>query len=489
MPKNHPQISLIYPCHSKTVGTNKFQRFGIYAGAGKIPERPHIGLGYLSEALTQAGINHDLYDLNLLDYDQLKKSLRLSKPEIIGLTLVTPGYKTSYLLIKQLKIDFPKTKIVVGGPHVGIFSQQILNDLPEIDVGFISEAESNLISYLKSPKTLKNIPGIVFRENRRVKINPPILTDDIDHLGFPKYEKFDLNRYSGIGLYTSRGCPYQCIFCTVDSYRRKKFRGRSVDSIIEEITYWYQSGQRLFPIEDDNFTFDSKRIYQLCDALEELNLKDLRFALGQGVRADRVDRKLLRRMYQVGFRYITIAVEGGNNKVLRSLKKGENMTKIKSAIKNACEIGYEVRLLFVVGAPGETWKDVQDSLNLAQKYPILYSRFNNLIPIPGTELFKYVEKGNLFLVPPEEYLNSQNLDYTDPFYETTELNRKQRRQAIILSDQINQTLFYRYLLKKLSILSIVKYPIAYISSRKIIQTIISKNPFLYHLALNFRSRI
>jgi radical SAM superfamily enzyme YgiQ (UPF0313 family) len=143
----------------------------------------------------------------------------------------------------------------------------------------------------------------------------------------------------------------------------------------------------------------------------------------------------------------------------------------------------------VVGAPGETWEDIEDSFRIAKKYPVMYSRFNNLLPIPGTELFNWVNKENLFISPPERYLNSYNMDYTEPWYETPELTIEERKKAIIVSDKINQELFFNYLARRLKKIGPIKYPIAFFASRKIIQSLISNHPIFYKLALIVRRKI
>ncbi len=484
------KLALIYPNYSEILGRNEFRRFEIYAGAGKIPERPHVGMGYLSEALVRNGFNHKYFDMNIMDNPQndLRRQLKKYRPDVIGLTMVTPGYLKGYALIKQLKADFPQAKLIVGGPHVSMKLTEILNEIPEVDVGFISEAEQSLPTYLKAGNP-KKIKGVVFRDGKKLVFNPPELELNVNKLGWPKYEKFDLSKYSPVSLYTSRGCPFRCVFCTIGKFNQSRFRPRSSESVVEEIRHWYDRGQRLFPIEDDNFCFDDKRIYDLCDAIEATNFKGVTFALGQGVRADKADRRLLQRMYDVGFKYATIAVEGGNDKVLRALRKGETIGRIEQTIKDACEIGYEVRLLFVVGAKGETWSDIEDSLRIAEKYPVMYSRFNNLLPIPGTELYDWVEGEKLAFKAPEQYLNEHAMDYTEPWYETPEFPAEERKKTIVESDKVNQRLFYRYLVRKLGRLNVVKYPIAYIASRKKTQQIIGGSPTLYNMALTIRQAL
>lgn len=484
-----PKMILVYPSYSKILGRRQYRRYEISAGGRKIPERPHVGLGYLSEALLTNGFDHIVIDMNLLDsYADFKTKVKSYSPDIIGITMVTPGYLKGYQFIKQVKKNFPETKIIVGGPHVGLMREQLLKDCQEIDIGFVSEAEQSLIDYLKNDCNPEKVNGVIYKRKNKIFFNPPKLEENIDKFGFPRYQKFELDRYSDVSLYTSRGCPFKCIFCTVESYRRKGFRPRLVQSIIEEIKYWYAKGQRVFPIEDDNFTLDMGRVFQLCDAIEKLGYKDILFALGQGIRADRVDRKLLKRMFKVGFKYITIPVEAGNNRMLANLNKSEKIETIERTIQNACDIGYEIRLLFVVGAPGETWKDVEDSLRIGARYPVMYTRFNNLLPIPGTKLFDWIKENDLFITPPEKYLNSDNLDCTEALYETPEFTAAERKKAIIESDKLNKKLFYRYLLKKLNKLFLIKYPISYLASRKFFQFLITDYPILYRFALWIRQK-
>ena len=258
-----------------------------------------MGLGYLSEALIRNGIDHELFDMNNIieTYQELKKKLKAYKPTVIGMTMVTPGYIRGYDLIKKLKKDFSKAKIVVGGPHVSMKLTDILKETPGVDVGFISEAEQSLPQYLKANCNPEGIKGVVYRRGKKLIYTPAELELDVDKLGWPKYEKWDLSKYSDVSLYTSRGCPFRCVFCTIGKFNQSRFRPRSSKSVIEEIEYWYGRNQKLFPVEDDNFCFDDKRIFDLCDAIEKAKFIGISFALGQGVRADKASRKLLKRMF------------------------------------------------------------------------------------------------------------------------------------------------------------------------------------------------
>lgn len=151
---------------------------------------------------------------------------------------------------------------------------------------------------------------------------------------------------------------------------------------------------------------------------------------GNGVRADKVDRDILSKMKSVGFSYIAFGVEGGNDKVLKCLKKGETISVIEEGIKNACELGFNVMLFFLVGSPCETWDDIQDSIKLANKYPVYDFRFNNITPYPKSEIFDWIKANNYFIVSPSEYLGKSATWDMKPLFITPELSFEDRKKAL-----------------------------------------------------------
>ena len=108
----------------------------------------------------------------------------------------------------------------------------------------------------------------------------------------------------------------------------------------------------------------------------------------------------LKRMREIGFYYIGFGVECGNDKILKNIKKGERMAQIREAIETACDLGYDVVLNFLIGSPGESWDDIEDSVALALEYPVMDVRFNNITPTPRSELFDWLEENNYFVQNP-----------------------------------------------------------------------------------------
>ena len=391
--------------------------------------RVPAGIGYIAQALYDQSIDYEFLDMRLKGntFRHFKKKAVPFQPDLIGISMITLGYKNTYRMISSIKRLLPHSKIVVGGHHVTILKERVLQDCTDIDFGVVSDGEKTIVELCRNHVPYDKIKGLIFRKGVRVKFageRPPV--EDLDEYAFPRYHNFNMDDYSKqIPINSSRGCVFQCTFCP-NKLLGRKFRMRSVNHFVDEIEYWYERGYRQFAIDDDNFTLNKKRVLRFCDEVEQRGLKDLFMRCSNGVRADRVDRPLLARMKEIGVREVGFGVDGGNNRVLGHLKKGETIETIEQAIKDACELGFDVKIFIIVGTPHETVTDIEDSIRLAKKYPIARVNFNNAIPYPGTEMFDYIEKHNLFITRPEEYLNKVSEEKSTPVFETPELPKEER---------------------------------------------------------------
>ncbi len=408
-----------------------------YLGAA----RPPTGLGYIAQALQDAGIEYAVEDMRT--HPQLlalRATIASFQPDLIGLSLVSYEYRRSYDLMHQIKALAPQAAIVVGGPHVSVLQQAVLQECDAIDFGIVHEGERPLVELCRGEKPFAQVPGLLYRQDGAVRAGPtPGPRMDLDSIAFPRYERFRLERHAPeMLLVTSRGCPYRCIFCP-NSLAAKKFRARSAGHVVDEIAYWHARGIRQFSVDDDNFTLDKQRVYDICDEIERRRLSGLFIRCANGVRADRVDRDLLARMQAVGFREVAFGADGGNNRVLRDVvHKDETIEDINRALDDACSLGLKVKLFIIVGHPGETLSDVEDSLALAQRYPIVWLHLNNPIPYPGTELYEWVRAHDAFVVPPETYLNEVTEVDDTPVFETPELPWALRKEILVRSRRIER---------------------------------------------------
>lgn len=427
------------------------------------PEYPHTGIGYLSEYLTKNNVNNKIIDMRLgytiIDALDL---IRKYSPDFIGITMVTAKRDKGYELVNTIANNCSenKCKIIIGGPHVSMMGSKVLEEC-KADFAIKGEGEEALLELLKN-KPLKNIKGLIYKDKNKIieNQNRPWLAD-LNKIPWPKHREAELKKYrgGGVSIVTSRGCPYQCIYCSAKLVAGQCFRARSPESIIEELKHWNEKGIKYFHIVDDNFTLNKERVIQLCDLILKNNIKAT-FAC-DGVRADRVDYETLKKMKESGFKYLSFGVEGGNNKVLKAIKKGETIEQIEKAIQDSIKLGFEVYLFFLVGSPTETKKDVQDSISLALKYPISGANFYNLVPFPGTELYEYVNKSNLFLIKPEQYLKDAPYYSNTPVFETPEFPKKERIEMLKKTKKIRQKIRRKVLkrrLEKLGIIGRISYP-------------------------------
>lgn len=391
---------------------------------------PHIGQAYLAQSLLQNGIEYDVLDMNLgYGLKHLLRKIEESRPDLIGMSLISLEHRMSYELLTQIKKAHSNAKIVVGGPHVTIMKEQVLIDCGAIDYGVVFEGEGTLTELCGSAVAERKIKGLIFRDNGDIiYAGDREFVSDLDRIPWPQYKKFELRKYSNeMTIYSSRGCPHKCIFCP-NRILSPHFRVRSPRHVVDEMEYWYRKGCRQFNFDDDNFNMIRERVFEICDEIERRGLKRLYLRCSNGIRADRVDREMLARMRQVGFKYIAFGVDGGNNRILEIVKKGESIEAIEQAIRYACDLGYDVKLLFVVGTPYETREDVEDKVRISRRHPIQEVHFYNTIPYPGTELYDWVKKNSLFLKAPEEYLNDISCLTKTPVFETPELSKDDRTE-------------------------------------------------------------
>lgn len=391
-----------------------------------------VGLGFISQALSVAGINNLVFDLSLeRHFDRLKREIETYQPDLIGYSLFTFRHRYNYEIMKKIKQAFPSIPIAAGGPHLSTLREKVLLDCESIDFGITLEGECTLVE-LCNGKELSQIRGLIYR-NSGGEIDysgDRGYISDLDNIPAPRYMKFDLNRYpKTMNIVTSRGCPYSCIYCPVKSTIGKTLRVRNPENVVKDFEYWYKDGYRDFAIADDNFTFYQDRVYRICDGLEKKRLTGLRISCGNGVRADKVSYDLLKRMKEVGFYYLAFGVEGGNDRVLKNIKKGEKIDTIRNAIKMACELDYQVGLFFIIGSPFETREDMEDSVRLALQYPICEALFYNLIPFPNTELYDWVKKNDYFVESPDEYMDCASHWVNRPVFTTPEFPYVERKKA------------------------------------------------------------
>jgi radical SAM superfamily enzyme YgiQ (UPF0313 family) len=416
--------------------------------------RPPVGMGYIEEYIRSYGIITTACDMNAgYRLRHLVKIIDEFKPEIIGFTVMSYQFRHTYSLIRIIKERFPSIAIAAGGPHVSALEERVLLECSSIDYVIAGEGETSMLGLCTgAPPEL--VGGVFSRSNGRIiSGGPRCYMSDLDILPFPTYSSYDLKKYPEIEISTSRGCPHPCIFCAVSTIMGEKIRSRSIHNVADEISFFHhRHGKRSFQIGDDNFLADKEKVVLLCEEIASRQLKGLILRCGQGIRGDLIDRESLTAMKKAGFRHLGIGVESGCDHVLSSIRKGETVQKIEQGIALACRMGFDVSLLFVIGAPGETPADLEQSILLAKKYPVMKAFFFNLIPFPGTQLFKWAEENNAFIAPFDDLINRRDelKLRSSPFFETKEMSLTERETAMWRTEKVSKEIQIRAMERKLS---------------------------------------
>jgi anaerobic magnesium-protoporphyrin IX monomethyl ester cyclase len=245
-------------------------------------------------------------------------------------------------------------------------------------------------------------------------MNPSERTEDLDSLGMPAWdlimpESYPFSphgvvmmNYPIAPIMLTRGCPYQCTFCTSAG---TPFRKRSVDLVLKEVVHLYQDhGIREFHVVDDNFTLDMDYARSFLEALIELDL-GASWATPNGVRLDRLDRSLVELMKRAGFYSIAVGIESGSERIRRKMKKGSSLGKIRRDLEMVREVGgIDVTGFFILGFPGETTEDIEKTLSFSRELPLQRAAFHAFIPLPGAEVWQEMEaSGELGRVDWERY--------------------------------------------------------------------------------------
>lgn len=461
---------------------------GSYYGA----LHPPVGIGYIAESLAAHNIEYAVIDMSFkYNMKSIISKINQFHPDLLGFSMMSFMYNQSYRLIKRIRQTFPDIPVIVGGAHTSTFREKVLDSVPEVDFATTIEGEETIVE-LCTGKPIPDIKGLLFRSNDGNVIynGDRRFIQDLDSLPFPKYENFELKKYvfDDIDICSSRGCPHRCIFCSVKAVSGRKLRVRSAQSVVDEIQFWYGRGYRKINFIDDNFTFYYDRVYEICDEIEKRGLTDLRITNANGIRADRSDRKLLKRMKEVGFYYIGFGVECGNDKILRNIKKGETINQIRGAIGDAVDLGYDVVLNFLVGSPGETMKDIEDSVRLATQFPVLDARFNNLTPTPKSELFDWIGENGFFVRKPEDYLNDVTSWSYEPVFYTPEMSVSEKKQALAYTRSVRRDVLKKAFVRKMKHMKMLSRLLAPLAVSDFSMNLLMQSRGLLRLAEAIRGR-
>lgn len=384
---------------------------------------PPIGLVSMSSFLNENGFDSRVIDANMLRMNDEKTLDIISSesPDIIGISANIVTAKATLQLCEKIKKEFKGKKLVCGGPQPSIAPEKFLTFAGIVVRG---EGEQTVLDIAKGKK-LSKIDGISFNKNGVIINNKPRkLIENLDELPFPNYDLLDpnLKKYKGRAkrlpsapILTSRGCPYQCIYCNKSIFGNI-FRARSPENVLKEIEELMDKFEiKQLDILDDNFSLNPKRAEKICDMLIERDF-DLIINCQNGIRADRVSRNLIHKMKLAKFFKVEIGVESGNKIILEKIKKQLDLNTVKKVVKWFREERIVVHTSFMLGLPWDTPETMQQTIDFAIELNPHIANFCITLPFPKTELYGYVKSNGTFLHNVDDGVSSGFYDMV--FYET-----------------------------------------------------------------------
>ncbi len=383
-----------------------------------------VGIGVVAAELLNQGIIPYIVDEQVDDQVLNKIESFMKKcipPYIFGFSVLTAAYKSSIVLSKFLKEKYPESYIIFGGIHPTALPEEVLKNNKHIDFVISGEGElilPELYRILKSHGDYTNIKSLSYRSNNDIIHNPrnDIIKDITNMPDFPYNLFADKKKYDLGFVISSRGCPYNCIFCSNRVTTKKSYRYRSAEAVANELEKLLKVyGKRFIIFLDDNFLVNKTRIIQLTEEIKKRGLhKEMTFSFQ--ARGDNADRELLQILFDSGFKSIFFGIESSTNRLLDIVKKGETIEEIINAVKLAKEIGFYVSATFIYSLPTETHDERMGCIQLSNELNLDMVRFNNATPYPGTELFEIAkQEGRLNIQGLYENFNSVSTFIENPF--------------------------------------------------------------------------
>jgi len=369
---------------------------------------PPVGFAALAAYLEEQDHKVSIIDSTALKHtwNDLDRAIQRENPDVVGLTGITNFAHDSMNGAKLIKQIDPGIPVIVGGPHFSFLPEESLRVCKYIDYVVIGEGEITLTELLgalekNSPK-LKNIKGIAFRDGDKVTRTPPRpLIKDLDILPMPAYHLLPMDKYGmpylGEGstiVTTSRGCSYNCSFCSETKFWGRKWRGRSAKKIVDELELLHDKyKKKTFWFGDDNFGFNRKRNIGFCDETLNRGL-DINFWMESRIDHIMRDQDLIPKFKKAGLIWVLLGVESPSQEQLDRYNKQLSIDNIKPTIKLLKQYDIVVQTCFMWGDVNDTEETLEKTYRYALELDADVFALQILTPFPGTDLYEEAKKEN-----------------------------------------------------------------------------------------------
>ena len=386
---------------------------------------PPIGLAYIGAYIKKYGYNYTAIDAcgealsqvrkieagsDLLLQGLTPKEVLNKVPKDVKIVGLTSLFSHAWFLARNIALDikklYPDCKIVVGGEHPTAIPEDTLkNDF--IDLVILGEGEETFLNFVQcidKGEDYKNINGIAYKNEKGdiVKTERRARVSKIDDIPYPDWDNWSINNYiehqqisgvnlgRGIPILGTRGCPYECTFCSNDRMWTKRFVMRSPEKIVDEMEFMKKKyNVRAFSFMDSTFIVNNRKVIEFCEALIRRNLGVV-YQLPAGTRCEAINQELVNVLAKSGLEKLALAPESGSEEIRNIIKKKINYSKFINAIKMLNKSKITVGCFIVIGFPEDNKKTLWLTSKMIFKLALLgvdditVSQFT---PYPGSEIY------------------------------------------------------------------------------------------------------
>jgi len=371
-------------------------------------KRPSLGISYIASYLKAHSIGVKLFDANYNGWTEFQTVELISdyRPDVVGISSMTHEIASSHSIAGLLKKRLNGVPTIIGGCHITALPQETLREFPAFTYGVYGEGEATMLSLVQSlgqqsrEVSLAQIKGLVYRDADQVLMNPPcdrLSSEQLTKLPYPDFDQYyqDNSALAGKDDYyvmiSSRGCPYQCIFCM--QVLGRQVRRRSAESVVDEMEHAIDRyGAHTIYFFDEIFLFNDRLTY---DTLELIKKRDLpkRLRWRALTRVNLVDEKLISSVKEAGCFALEIGIEAGSNEVLKRINKQITTEQTENAVRIIKKAGIAVDANYIFGHPFETVESIKDTINLATKLNTDTIAIGIMTPYPGTKIYEMARRG------------------------------------------------------------------------------------------------
>jgi len=347
--------------------------------------------------------------------------------DMICIQVYTFDLRNVKAILKSIKEYDPKLLTVVGGAHITTAPEEAMKDFGDmVDYAFAGEGELGFPKFVDAvangnvEEVAGECPGLMYyKEDGTLSKTETKLVpmEELDNVGKIAWDIINPQTYPEAQhgaffeqfpiapIITTRGCPYKCTFCSAPQMSGSALRHYSVDYILKEIKMLYDDyGIREIHIVDDNFTMDLPYAKAVLQGIIDMNL-GISLAMPNGVRMDWLDDEILVLMKKAGMYMVTVAIENGNDRVLKLMRKGTTVAKIRRCVEKIKDHGFDVAAFFILGYPSESYEEMENTIKFSLELDLQRANYFTYLPLPGTQSYnELVSSGEL-----------ENIDW-DNFY-------------------------------------------------------------------------